>query len=556
MFCSKCGAKFDDEEQLFCINCGAKRPGIKIPVENMKQETSGNSVSLTKVNVEDTQVTNVTTSEEQSQESVVSADRNKPEFVQDKPAIPAGFVLDPASGWFYKSKAKQLLNGAFVNEITWFEPTTGKTAVKEYPMSEQQVRAMYGQSVQNTQMNQNTQMSQNTLMNQNTNYGQQNTYQQQQTYSQIKPKKKKTGLVIGIIIAIVVVIGLGICAWQFEWIKFGKTSGGDKIAVIETPTPSPTQIPTVTLAPTPTEVPVNPLGILNEDYIVIANQEILTTEVKLSLEYRGLTNDDLEPLKYMKYLEYLNIKGNNITSLDYLKENDTLITLDASDNDIYDINALSGLVNLESLELNNTKISDLAPLQNIKTLTNLSIIGTDVFDLSPLIYNDSLLYLYVADTMVEDFYCLSLLPNLCFCDVYDVNSNITPTPIPEISDGFTFTVADDLYFVPVTYNYVVISLSTYAYDQIILFSYDENGKLVQMRFRMDVGIEIAEEDRDLYTSSLQDELSATNFNYDGSIIYFDYPTTSEEFDISKEELIRELDMEGCEIIINSDDYSY
>ncbi len=638
MFCSKCGTKFDDEEQLFCINCGAKRPGIKVPVATMVQESRENPVNNSNENAqvnnvtldkeqpqvnnvtsteeqlqvnnissneEQPQVSNVTSNEEQLQDNNVTSTEeqpqinsvtlnkeqslsttgtsnqqqatnatpneeqsqngyvtatlgqtmnqytssnsttsqsvtlNKPEFVLEKPAIPSGFVLDPASGWFYKSNAKQLPNGAYVNEITWFEPSTGKTAVKEYPMSELQVRSMYGQNGHNTQMNQQM------------NYAQQNTYQQQ-SVSQIQPKKKKTGLIIGIIAAIVVLIVLGICAWKFDWIKFGKDdeiSSGINVTVTVTQPPQ-----TITPTPTPTEAPMNRLGVLNEDYIVVGNEEIVTTQEKLYFEYMGLTNEDLESLKYMKNLEYLDIKGNNITSLDFIKNIDTLTYLDASENDIYDINALEGLVNLESLELNHTKISDLTPLQNLKSLTSLNVTNTDVFDLTPLISNELLLYLYVADTKVEDFSCLLELPNLYYCDAYDVSSTITPTPIPQFDDEFIFTEGDYEYLIPATENYAIINVNPPYYDQLILVSYDEYGTCVQIRFRMDVGMEIIDEELDDYVSSFKEEFGATNFNSDGSIIYFDYPTTSEEFAISKEQLIKDLEADGCEVLINENYY--
>jgi hypothetical protein len=338
--------------------------------------------------------------------------------------IPEGFVLDAGSGWYYKSKGKQLPTGAYVNEITWFDPKTAKTTVVDYPLSEQQVHAMLAnqaksvnsantsQGVNTTQQSsytgqsqiqgqvpnqaqgqQNPYQNQSQYQNQIPNQGQyqgqnpnQGPYQNQAPYQTVtQPKKKsKTGLIIGIVVA-VIVLGLGFCTWKFEWYKIITGDKTKSVENVEDPTPTPTPSPTVAPTPTLTPVPENPLGTLNEDYIVVGGQEFETTANTLYLDSMELTNEDIEPLQYMKDLKYLYISDNNITNLDAISGLTSLETLDASYNDIYDVVALSNLTNLTSLYLDHTQISDLSPLTSLTSLSALGITYTQVFDLSPLV---------------------------------------------------------------------------------------------------------------------------------------------------------------------------
>jgi Leucine-rich repeat (LRR) protein len=588
MFCNQCGSKLIKDNDLFCPYCGAKRdatvptvnqpetnnmtawseqlqPEREVPIiiEPIVVEPEANLISLAKPMEEST--------DKPMEDPIV--------MIEKQPKIPEGFVIDRASGWYFKSKGKQLPNGSYVNEITWFEPKAGKTTVVDYPMSEQQVSAMLLasrkqgtpiQTVNSVQPNQYQGQNQNQIQNQNqtqtqtqtqgvySNYvqGQNQGYQvqqpayQNQTTTVMTPKKKsKKGLIIGIIAA-VVVIALGICTWKFEWYKV-ITGDVETVKIKEEPTPTLTPTPTPT--PSPTPEPENPLGKLNVDYIVIGGQEFETNITTLYLDNLELTNEDIEPLQYMKNLEQLYISSNNITSLQAIEGLSSLVGLDASYNQIYDVVALSDLTNLESLYLDHSQVSDLSPLTGLEKLSALGITYTQVFDLTPLVQLPSLMYLYITNSEVEDLSPLSLMPNLYMCDVtyeptdpIDPNNNIGG----QVGGSYEFTEADNLYFIPLTNNYLVASMVEDSYDQMLLLSYDEYGQCVQMRIRMEVGYELSTSDIEEYEEYFEESMDATNLNYDGSVIYFDYPATEDEFSITKDEVIKELEADNYEIIIN------
>lgn len=75
------------------------------------------------------------------------------------------------------------------------------------------------------------------------------------------------------------------------------------------------------------------------------------------------------------YLEYLNIRGCNITNLDGLQYFTSLEVLYASDNKIKHLEALSGLVNLFALDLSDNRIVDITPLTLLTNLLFVDLYG-------------------------------------------------------------------------------------------------------------------------------------------------------------------------------------
>ncbi|MDM8562745.1 leucine-rich repeat domain-containing protein, partial [Candidatus Marithioploca araucensis] len=111
---------------------------------------------------------------------------------------------------------------------------------------------------------------------------------------------------------------------------------------------------------------------------------------------------DLEPLRALTKLQYLNCYNNQISDLEPLRALTNLQTLDCSSNQISDLEPLRALTNLQVLECYSNEISDLEPL---RALTNLQ-------------------YLYCSDNQLSDLEPLRALTNL---QKLDCNSN-------EISD--------------------------------------------------------------------------------------------------------------------------
>jgi Leucine-rich repeat (LRR) protein len=76
------------------------------------------------------------------------------------------------------------------------------------------------------------------------------------------------------------------------------------------------------------------------DYIIIRGERYSTALTSLDLAWRGLSNEDIVPLRYMTDLTWLDLRANQIS----------------------DISPLSSLTNLTRLFIRSNRISDLIPL--------------------------------------------------------------------------------------------------------------------------------------------------------------------------------------------------
>ena len=126
--------------------------------------------------------------------------------------------------------------------------------------------------------------------------------------------------------------------------------------------------------------------------ITIAGETYSTNERELRLQGMGLTDEDIEPLKYMINLTYLDLRENRITDLSALEGLTELRSLNLRQNDISDLSPLAGMTKMEELQLSggsgtngNSGVSDLSPLSGMTKLTFLSLPpGSAISDLSPL----------------------------------------------------------------------------------------------------------------------------------------------------------------------------
>jgi hypothetical protein len=140
-------------------------------------------------------------------------------------------------------------------------------------------------------------------------------------------------------------------------------------------------------------------------YITIRDQHFCTSLTELLVLSTGLTNEDIEPLRYMTNLTSLilttilcqvgwepeesfldvDIDLNAvITDISPLAGLTNLTDLTLMGNHILDISPLAELTNLTRLALNYNRISDLTPLAGLANLTNLLLEGNPISDLSPL----------------------------------------------------------------------------------------------------------------------------------------------------------------------------
>ena len=139
----------------------------------------------------------------------------------------------------------------------------------------------------------------------------------------------------------------------------------------------------------PTEVPS----------ITIAGQEYSTDEKNLDLQGMGLTDADIQDLKYMVNLYSLNLRENNIT----------------------DVSCLTELPRLESLQLSDNSITDLSPLADMAELIDLYVDGNDITDLSPLAEMTQMRYIDVGNNPnLTDLSPLSGMTKLKGVDFQDV----------------------------------------------------------------------------------------------------------------------------------------
>ena len=77
--------------------------------------------------------------------------------------------------------------------------------------------------------------------------------------------------------------------------------------------------------------------------ITIAGETYSTDERELELESMGLTDEDIQDLKYMVNLTRLTLSNNNITDLTPLKDLTLLRNLRLDGNDITDVSPLAGI---------------------------------------------------------------------------------------------------------------------------------------------------------------------------------------------------------------------
>ncbi|MDO5138445.1 MAG: hypothetical protein Q4D71_08315, partial [Oscillospiraceae bacterium] len=84
---------------------------------------------------------------------------------------------------------------------------------------------------------------------------------------------------------------------------------------------------------------------------------------------------DLEPLHDMTGLQYLDVSGQNITDISVISGLVNLVYLDISDNDIETLTGVENLTALKELIISDTRISSFATLENLETLQLLRASG-------------------------------------------------------------------------------------------------------------------------------------------------------------------------------------
>ena len=127
----------------------------------------------------------------------------------------------------------------------------------------------------------------------------------------------------------------------------------------------------------------------------------------LSMSNNGLTSSDIENFASFKYLRYLSISDNAITSLAPLKELKNLMELRLHNNQITNVRDLQTLVNMRALYLGSNQITDVTWLNNLRQLQVLYLNDNRIADISSLTALTQLAALNVSGNEIQNLNMLS-----------------------------------------------------------------------------------------------------------------------------------------------------
>ncbi len=167
-----------------------------------------------------------------------------------------------------------------------------------------------------------------------------------------------------------------------------------------------------------------------------------------------LTDEDTAAFQYCTDLVYLDLGGNKITDLSFVKNLTNLRLLCVGDNKITDITPIAALSNLEFLEIYINYISELNPLLGLTNLTNLNCSRTAITDISSLLEMKQLTRLWIMNNGLDKDALASLAEALPDCTINSRGTSATsggwrdndlyfemevltglaePTPTPELT---------------------------------------------------------------------------------------------------------------------------
>jgi internalin A len=129
---------------------------------------------------------------------------------------------------------------------------------------------------------------------------------------------------------------------------------------------------------------------------------------------------DVSPLKNLKKLTHLGLRGNFISDVSPLKNLTKLIELDLDRNRVSDVSPLKDLINLTHLDLETNQVADVSPLKNLIKLIYLDLDTNLIPDLSGLEGMTELTEIDLSDNQISD---LSPLKNMRKLRHLDLDSN-------------------------------------------------------------------------------------------------------------------------------------
>lgn len=155
----------------------------------------------------------------------------------------------------------------------------------------------------------------------------------------------------------------------------------------------------------PSQEPVNE--------VVIAGKSYSLDTKSINLQGKGVTDADIENLKYLTELTNLQLSDNSgITDLSALSGLTKLETLWLDNTGISDISPLSGCKNLREFGIKNTKVKDISVLSNFTKLKKFIAVNCNISDISSVANCPEMYEIWLSNNTITDFSPLVKLNNL------------------------------------------------------------------------------------------------------------------------------------------------
>src|SRR5699024_9913099 len=103
-----------------------------------------------------------------------------------------------------------------------------------------------------------------------------------------------------------------------------------------------------------------------------------------------------------KNLKHVNVRGNKLSSLDFVLPLKSLKSLNLRSNNIQDISPVEGLSHLEKLNIRGNQVRDLSPLAKLNALKNLNARNNQIHTVEPLVNLPLNKRLYVSGNQISD----------------------------------------------------------------------------------------------------------------------------------------------------------
>jgi hypothetical protein len=169
--------------------------------------------------------------------------------------------------------------------------------------------------------------------------------------------------------------------------------------------------------------------------VILGKEYEIESTIELRIENKGLTNEDIEPIRYLVHLKKINLNQNHITDLSVLEQLVLLEEIELDNNKTVDITPLANLKNLRKISLKSNKIIDIKPLSSLTNLSDVYLNNNKIADVSPLVHHQKIWVLDLDGNRITDLLPLSKMKKVGYlslnrCGISDL-TNISGCPVTE-----------------------------------------------------------------------------------------------------------------------------